>query len=248
MNFSQLDGLTLENLYKTIKKSPAGFSVEDGSVQYLGRQIQLQDGLTTLSENSSGTIDSKNLFDRIVTLHPDFKELLPDSKSEAIKCCARQLMKDFTFIHAIKKSPTKEVQLAVANEEINKFRDSALYNISKTDALSPAEKFRIFLSAEERGKSIPQGFWAISGVPLSMRLEKTKEMFQNIPDTPPFDRGVETIHNVYIQIPVIEKFKYMIKELRDLFKSENNELSRQLLKEVNNLEKKHIEKVTEFDT
>ena len=246
MNFSQLDGLTLENLYETIINSPAGFSVEDGSVQYLGRQIQLQDGLTTLSENSSGTIDSKNLFDRIVTLHPDFKELLPDSKSEAIKRCARQLMKDFTFFHAIKNSPTKEVQLAVANEEINKFRNSALNNISKTDALSPAEKFRIVLSAEERGRSIPQYFWASSGIPLSMRLEKTKEMFQNIPDTPPFDRAVKPIHNKYIQIPVSLKFKYMIKELRDLFKSENNELSRQLLKEVNNLEEKHIQKVSSY--
>ena len=244
MNFSQLDGLSLENLYETIINSPAGFSVEDGSVQYLGRQIQLQDGLTTLSENSSGSIDSKNLFDRIITLHPDFKELLPDSKSEAIKRCARQLMKDFTFFHAIKNSPTKEVQLAVANEEMNKSRTSALHNISKTDAFSQAEKFRIVLSAEERGISIPQYFWASSGIPLSMRLEKTKEMFKNIPDTPPFDRAVKPIHNKYIQIPVSLKFKYMIKELRDLFKSENNELSRQLLKEINNLEEKYIQKVS----
>ena len=246
MNFSQLDGLTLENLYETIINSPAGFSVEDGSVQYIGRQIQLQDGLTVLSESSSDTTASKNLFDRIVNLHPDFKELLPDSKSEAIKRCARQLMKDFTFFHAIKNSPTKEVQFAIANEEMNKSMTSALNNISETDAFSAAEKFRIFLSAEERGRSIPQYFWASSGIPLSMRLEKTKEMFQNIPDTPPFDRAVKPIHNVYIQIPVGLKFKYMIKELRDLFKSENNELSRQLLKKVNNLEEKYIQKVSAY--
>ena len=244
MIFSQLDGLTLQNLYETIINSPAGFSVEDGSVQYLGRQIQLQDGITVLSENISGTTDSKNLFDRIVNLHPDFEDFLPDSKSEAIKRFARQLIKKFTFFHAIKNSPTKEVQFAVANEEMNKSMTSALNKISKTDVFSTAEKFRIFLSAEERGIPLRSLFWTNSGIPLSMRLEKTKEMFQNIPDSPPFDRAVKSVHNEHIKILVGTKFGHMIKEIRDLFKSENNELSRQLLKEVNNLEEKYIQKVT----
>ena len=244
MNFSQLNGLTLENLYEIIINSPAGFSVEDGSIQYLGRQVQLLDGLTVTSENSSGKTDSKNLFDRIVNLHPDFAKSLPDSKSEAIKRCARKLMKDFTFPHAIKNSPTKEVQLAIATEEMNKSMVSALHKISKTDAFSTAEKFRFFLSAEERGLPLRALFWAKSGIPLSMRLEKTKEMFQNIPNTPPFDRAVKPVHNNYIQIPVSTNFEHMVKELRNLFKSENNELSRQLLNEVNNLEEKYIKKFT----
>ena len=241
MNLSQLDGLTLQNLYETIINSPTGFSVEDGSIQYLGRQIQLQDELTVLSENSTGTTDSKKLFDRMVNLQPGFAALLPDSKAEAIQRCAWQLMKDFTFIHAIKNSPTKEVQFVIANEEINKSTTAVLDKISETDIFSTAEKLSIFWNIKERGMELAPVHWA--KIPLSMRLEKAKETFQNIPNTPPFDRAVKPFHNEHIKILGGASFKDMIKELRELFKSENNELSSQLLKEVNNLEEKYIQKV-----
>ena len=245
MNFSHLIGLTYQDLYETIKKSPIGFSVENSSIQYLGRQIQLQNGLTVLPENSPGTTDGKNLFDRIVNLQPGFEILLPDSTAEAIERYARQLMKDFTFVHAIKNSPTKEIQFAIINVEINKSTScefSVLNNISETDIFSAAEKLSIFWNITERGGSLAPAHWA--KIPLSMRLEKAKETFQNMPDTPPFDRAAKPFHNEHIKVLASTKFKDMIKELRELFKSENNELSSQLLKEVNNLEEKYIQKVT----
>ena len=245
MNFSHLIGLTYQDLYETIKKSPIGFSVENSSIQYLGRQIQLQNGLTVLPENSPGTTDGKNLFDRIVNLQPGFEILLPDSTAEAIERYARQLMKDFTFVHAIKNSPTKEIQFAVINVEINKSTScefSVLNNISETDIFSAAEKLSIFWNITERGGSLAPAHWA--KIPLSMRLEKAKETFQNMPDTPPFDRAAKPFHNEHIKVLASTKFKDMIKELRELFKSENNELSSQLMKEVNNLEEKYIQKVT----
>ena len=244
MNFSHLIGLTSQDLYETIKKSPIGFSVENSSIQYLGRQIQLQNGVTVLSENSSGTTDGKNLFDRMVNLQPGFEILLPDSTAEAIERYARQLIKDFTFIHAIKNSPTKEIQFAVINVEINKSTTcefSVLNNISETDIFSTAEKLSIFWNITERGRSLAPVHWA--KIPLSMRLEKAKQTFQNIPNTPPFDRAVKPFHNEHIKVCGSAEFKDIIKELRELFESENNELSSQLLKEVNNLEEKYIQKV-----
>ena len=244
MNFSHLIGLTSQDLYETIKKSPIGFSVENSSIQYLGRQIQLQDGLTVLPENSSGTTGGKNLFDRIVNLQPGFEILLPDSTAEAIERYARQLMEDFTFVHAIKNSPTKEVQFAVVNVEINKPTAIAfcvLEKISETDIFSAAEKLSIFWDITERGGSLAPVHWA--KIPLSMRLEKSKETFQNIPTNPPFDRAAKPFHNEHIKVRGSVNFKDMIKELRDIFNSENNELSNQLLKKVNNLEGKYIQKV-----
>ena len=244
MNFSHLIGLTSQDLYETIKKSPIGFSVENSSIQYLGRQIQLQNGLTVLSENSSGTTDGKKLFDRMVNLQPGFEILLPDSTAEAIERYAKQLMEDFTFIHAIKNSPTKEVQFAIVNVLINKSPTSAFFvvdKISETDILSTAEKLSVFWNITERGAQLAPMHWA--KIPLPMRLEKAKQTFQNIPNTPPFDRAVKPFHNEHIKISGSVYFKDMIKELRDTFKSENNELSNQLLKEVNNIEEKYIQKV-----
>ena len=244
MNLSHLIGLTSQDLYETIKKSPIGFSVENSSIQYLGRQIQLQNGLTVLPENSSGTTNGKKLFDRMVNLQPSFETLLPDSTAEAIERYARQLMEDFTFVHAIKNSPTKEVQFAVINVEINKPTTIAfcvLEKISETDILSAAEKLSIFWNITERGGSLAPVHWA--KIPLSMRLEKAKETFQNIPNTPPFDRVVKHFHNEHIKVNGSTNFKDMTRELRELFKSENNELSNQLLKEVNNFEEKYIQKV-----
>ncbi len=82
MNLSHLIGLTSQDLYETIKKSPIGFSVENSSIQYLGRQIQLQNGLTVLPENSSGTTNGKKLFDRMVNLQQVLKH-----------CCQIQQLK-----------------------------------------------------------------------------------------------------------------------------------------------------------
>ena len=243
MNFSQLIGLTSQNLYEKIIKSPTGFSVEDDSIQYLGRQIQLQDGLTVLSEDSFDTTGGKNLLDRIVNLHPDFAALLPDAKAEAIKRCARQLIKEFLFIDAIKNSPTKEVQFAVINEGMNENISSTISDICQTDTLSTAEKLRFFSIAEEKAKRpMAPRYWSRSGIPLSVRLKKTKELFQNVPNTPPFDKAAKPVHNMYITI-ASEPFEDIIKEIRDVFESEDNELSRQLLKEVDNLEKKFTPKV-----
>ena len=242
MNFSQLIGLTSQDLYETIINSPTGFSVEDGCLQYLGRQIQLQDELTVFCENTS---DSKDLLNRMVIIKPDFKTLLPDSKTEAIQCSARKLMYDFDYVTALNKSPSKEVQFAVIKKLMDIDTVLALDTICKTDNLSVEEKLRFFLIAEEKRKRpVGPGHWKLSGIPLSVRLQKTKELFQNIPGTPPYEKTGTYIHDSYIKVICGIPIKDTIKELREAFKSEDNELSRQLLKEVDHIDNEFTPKVS----
>ena len=242
MNFSQLIGLTSQDLYETIINSPTGFSVEDGCLQYLGRQIQLQDELTVFCENTS---DSKDLLNRMVIIKPDFKTLLPDSKTEAIQCSARKLMYDFDYVTALNKSPSKEVQFAVIKKLMDIDTVLALDTICKTDNLSVEEKLRFFLIAEEKRKRpVGPGHWKLSGIPLSVRLQKTKELFQNIPGTPPYEKTGTYIHDSYIKVICGIPVKDTIKELREAFESEDNELSRQLLKEVDHIDNEFTPKVS----
>ena len=242
MNFSQLIGLTSQDLYETIIESPTGFSVEDGSLQYLGRQIQLQDNLTVFCENTS---DSKHLLERMITIKPNFTTVLPDSKTEAIQCSARKLIYDFDYVDALNNSPSKEVQFAVINKLMDMDIVLALDTMCKTDNLSVDEKLRFFLIAEEKRKR-PVGptHWKLSGIPLSVRLQKTKELFQNIPGTPPYDKAGTNIHDSYIKVLSGIPAKGTINELREAFESEDNELSRQLLKEVDHIENEFIPKVS----
>ena len=242
MNFSQLIGLTSQDLYETIIESPTGFSVEDGSLQYLGRQIQLQDDLTVFCENTS---DSKHLLERMITIKPDFKTVLPDSKTEAIQCSARKLIYDFDYVDALNNSPSKEVQFAVINKLMDMDIVLALDTMCKTDNLSVDEKLRFFLIAEEKRKRpVGPNHWKLSGIPLSVRLQKTKELFQNIPGTPPYDKAGTNIHDSYIKVLSGIPAKGTINELREAFESEDNELSRQLLKEVDHIENEFIPKVS----
>ena len=245
MNVSQLIGLTTQDLCETIIKSPTGFSVEDGSLQYLGRQIQLKDNLTVLCENSFGNSNSKNLLDRMVSIQPDFKTLLPDSQTEAIQCSARKLLFDFEFVDALNNSPSEEVQFAVINKLMDMDKDLAVDTLCKTDKVSVDKKLEFFLMAEEKWKRpIRPGQWSKSGIPLSVRLQKTKALFQNIPSTSPYDKAGTDIHNSHITVLRGIPVKKTIKELREAFESEDNELSRQLLKEVDHIENEFIAKVS----
>ena len=242
MNFSQLIGLTSQDLYDTIINSPTGFSVEDSSLQYLGRQIQLQNDLTVFCENTS---DSKHLLNRMVSIKPDFKTLLPDSITEAIQCSARKLMYDFDYVAALNNSPSKEVQFAVINNLMDMDIVLALDTICKADDLTVDEKLRFFLIAEEKRKQpVRPEHWKSSGIPLSVRLQKTKELFQNIPGTSPYEKTEIYVHDSYIKIICGIPVKDTIKELREALESEDNELSRQLLKEVDHIENEFIPKVS----
>ena len=77
MELYQLNGLTPQQLHSLIMKSPIGFSAEGGSIQYLGKQIQLHDGNTTLSEQIVSPAGGRQLFERLVTLQPDLETQLP---------------------------------------------------------------------------------------------------------------------------------------------------------------------------
>ena len=72
MDLYQLNGLTPLQLHTLITKSPIGFSAEGRSIQYLGQHIQLHDGTITLSEQIVNPAGTKQLFERLVTLQPDF--------------------------------------------------------------------------------------------------------------------------------------------------------------------------------
>ena len=87
MNLYQLNGLTPQQLHLLIMESPVGFSAEGGSIQYLAGDTTAR-WITTLSEQSFITVESKQLFERLVNLQPNFEKQLPGLKSEA-KMAAR---------------------------------------------------------------------------------------------------------------------------------------------------------------
>ncbi|WP_257263940.1 hypothetical protein, partial [Endozoicomonas sp. ONNA2] len=246
MDLHLLNGLTPEQLRALITESPVGFSAEDGSIQYLGRQIQLLDGMITLSGQTFNTTASKQLFERMVSLQPDFQQQLPGSTSEAIEMTARNLVDKFQY-EAIEKSPTKEVLCAVFIEFM-KFNIinpiNTAIKLSETHSLTGAEKLRILLAAEDQRESpLPMECWSIAGIPLSIRLEEAKNRFQRFPATPSLAQEANEINEYLTALNPDTQIKEGLLEIRQTLVSENNELSRQLLGEVDNIEKIFIARV-----
>ncbi|WP_257294102.1 hypothetical protein [Endozoicomonas sp. YOMI1] len=248
MDFYQVNGLTLQELHALIMESSIGFSAEDDSIQYLGRQIQLHDGVTELSEQTCNNAGSKQLFERLVNLQPDIKTQLPDSKAEAIQKAASEVVETFRY-EAIEKSPNKEVLCAVFLECIVNVWTSSIKAVEKlfeTNAFSDSEKLRIMLAAEERrGCPILEGCWEIPGIPLSTRLEEAKNLLQRLPDTPSLAGKDNVINERLTALTPDKTVKDGLLEIRQILESENNELSRQLLIEVDNIGTKFIPGIDE---
>ncbi|WP_257264174.1 hypothetical protein, partial [Endozoicomonas sp. ONNA2] len=248
MNPCQLQGLTPQQLYALIRESAVGFSAEGGSIQYLGRQIQLHDGITALSEQKVITAESKQLFARLVNLQPDLETELPGSKAEAIQRVAKNLVVKYRF-GAIAKSPTREVQCAVFLEcmlspHIGKV--ATIRKLSEANSLSEAEKLGIMLAAEEK-LVLPGGCWELVDIPLSIRWEKAKRLFQCLSEKPSLAEDHEITEQLFVLNPIVREklFKVGLLVIRQIIESENNELSRQLLSEVDNIEKLFTPKAEE---
>uniref|UniRef100_UPI0021498F64 hypothetical protein n=1 Tax=Endozoicomonas sp. ONNA2 TaxID=2828741 RepID=UPI0021498F64 len=250
MNLSQLNGVTPEQLHKFIMKFPIGFSAEARSIQYLGRQIQLHDGITVLSEQTVNTVGSQQLFERMIRLQPELERQLPGLKSEAINMAARHLVAEFNA-EAIEKSPTKEVLCAVFLEcmrpDVLGVIDTVI-ELSNTHALSGTEKLPIMLAAEKKRQcGIPMFFWRSAGIPLAIRLEEAKNQFQRLPAGPSLSEKAEkiAINEGLTGLAPGKPVKDSLLEIRQILESENNELARQLLSEVDNIEKKFFPRVKE---
>ncbi|WP_422413662.1 MULTISPECIES: hypothetical protein [unclassified Endozoicomonas] len=246
MNFYRLNGLTLQQLHALIMESSIGFSAEGDSVQYLGWQVQLHDGITLLSEQTLNTDGSKQLFERLVNLHPDLVNQLPGSKVEAIKRAASNLVEKF-HDGAIEKSPTKEVQRAVINECMRLDASKTVKKLFEKKFLSAAEKLRIMLAAKEKFE-LPAEMVAryLERIPLSIRLEEAKNLFQRLPDKPSLAREDNEINEKLTALNPVEDDKLVkdgLLQIRQILESENNELSRQLLSEVDNIEKEFLPRV-----
>ncbi|WP_257294103.1 hypothetical protein [Endozoicomonas sp. YOMI1] len=242
MDLYQLNGLTIQQLLTLIMESSIGFSAEDGSIQYLGWQIQLHDGITALSEQTFNTAGSKQLFERLVTIQPDLKTQLPGSKAEAIQMAASNLWNEF-HCGAIEKSPTKEVQCAVFLECMRCVGPLKMVSeLSETNSLTWTEKLRILLAADEKVEPLSELYWRFVGIPLSIRLEEAKNLFQRLPDTPSLAEK-DNIINELLAAPPNKRVKDGLLEIRQIFKSENNELSRQLLSEVDNIEEEFMPRI-----
>ena len=244
MDLDQLNGLTPQQLHALILKSPIGFSAEDGSIQYLGKQIQLHNGTTMLSEQIAPPAGSKQLFERLVTLQPDLATQLPGSKAEAIKRTSLNLVEKFS-LKAIEISPTKEVQWAVFVQCMKLNSSRTVKKLSKTNSLSVAEKLQIMLAGERIMQLPLSAFnWYLAKIPLANRFEEAKKIFQRFPDTPSLAEDDIVINEQLTSSNPDNKVKDRLLEIRQIFKSENNELATQLSAEVDNLEKTFIPKVS----
>ncbi|MGI2028675.1 hypothetical protein [Endozoicomonas acroporae] len=248
MDFHKIDGLTLQELYDTVMQSPIGFSVEDDSIQYLGRQIRLHNGITELTGQTCNNADGKELFKRLVNLQPDIKRQLPDSKAEAIQHVAKEMVEKFRY-EAIEKSPNKEVLFAVFVESIIFTFMCSIKTAKKlyaTNAFSDAEKLRIMLAAEKKYRHpILANCWEMPGIPLAPRLEEAKSQLQRLSDTPSMAGQYHVINERLTTLPTSTTVRDGLLEIRQTLESENNELARQLLSEVDHIEAKFIPKIDE---
>ena len=244
MDFHQLNGLTPKQLHVLIMNSPIGFSAEDGSIQYLGKQIQLHNGCTMLSEQISSHADSEQLFERLVTLQPDLERQLPSSKAEAIQMVAKNLVKKFR-IGALEKSPTKEVLFAVFLQCQEFGSSQAVQTLFSLNSLNATEKLRIMLASAEKLKwpSPVIGRYLTDFFPLSIRLKETKKLFQRLHDMSSMAEEVKEVNEYMTELKSDATVKDSLQEIREIFKSENNEIANQLLNEIDLIEKKFIPKV-----
>ncbi|WP_257267009.1 hypothetical protein [Endozoicomonas sp. ONNA2] len=245
MNPYQLNGQTPEILHEIIMTSSIGFSAEDGAIQYLGRQIELHGGTTELSEQTFNTAGSKQLLERLVDLQPDIKTKLSNSKSKAIQMAARKLWDEFQY-GAIERSPTKEVLCAVFIESSKFGSTNMASKLAETNSLTGAEKLQVMLAANEQDTKPLTGFcWRLAGIPFSTRFEGAKNLFQRLPDTPSMADELVEIHEGLTAFACDKLIRDSLLEIRKILESENNELARQLLSEVDNIEKKFIPRVNE---
>ena len=244
MNPYQLNNLTPEQLHLRIMESPAGFSAEDDSIQYLGRQIQLIDGITALSGQTLNTAGSKQLLERLVDRDSDIQTKLSGSTAEAIEITASQLWDEFEF-GAIDRSPTKKVQCAVFLKCVKLAPTDTIKLLANTHLLSKAEKLEIILAAEQR-HPISERFWNSLEIPLSIRLEKAKSLFQRLPDMPSLAEEDNVISEQLTTLPPANSVKARRLEIRQILTSQNNELARQLLSDVDHIEKNFIPKAENY--
>ena len=251
MKSYQLNGLTSQQLHALIMKSPIGFSAEGGSIQYLGKQIQLDDGNTTLSEQIISPAGGKQLFERLVTLQPDLETQLPGTKAEAIQMVAKNLVGKFLY-WALEMSPTKEMQFAVLVECLRRdipgtpfFRHNirkTLIKFTSTNSLSEAENLRILLAASEKLECHPSiiGRQLVVFFPFSIRLKEAKGLFQRFPDSYSLACETKEINEYMIELnPDLPPLERLL-EFRIALKSENNKISSQLLREVDHIGTKFI--------
>ena len=247
MNIYQLNGLTPEQLHALIMESPAGFSAQANSIQYLGKQIQLHNGSIRLSDQTFITATSLQLFKRLINLQPDLEAKLPSSKAKAIEIAARNLVKKF-HLGAIEKSPTKEVLCAVFLECMRLRTVLVIKKLSDNNSLSPAEKLRIMLDAEEKKICTHSALsWYLVEIPLPIRFVEAKNLFQRLPDTPFLAEEAIEINEYLttIQGGGDNPIKDRLLEIRLIFKLEDNELANQLLSEVSHIKKIFAPKIEE---
>ena len=241
MDLHFLNGLTPQQLHALIINSPIGFSAENGSIQYLGQQIQLCDGSTTVSGEAFSTDGSKQLFQRLVTLQPDLETQLRGSKADSIEMVAKKLVTTFSY-DALEKSPTKEVQFAVLLECLRKSITDTARKLSRINSLHATEKLQLFLSAIRKLKwqSLLGCGYLAQFFPFDIRLEETKNLFQQLPDTPAPAEEDRIISEYMTELQPDLTTHEGLTEIREFFKSENNDISSQLLSEIDTIKKKFI--------
>ena len=241
----KLNGSTPCQQHKLNMHSSIGLPAEDDSIEHLGRQIELHDGVTMVSEQTGNNADRKPLYKRLASLQPDLEQL-PGLKSEVTQKAASNLVAE-SGTGAIEKSPTKEVLCAVFLERMRSDGPiKTVLTFSKTHALSAAEKLQIILTAEEQlGFSLSAVCWNLAKIPLSVRFAEAKKQFQRIPGP-----SLTEVDNVNTQLTALTSGKPVqdtLLEIRQILASENNTLARQLVSEVDNIGKQFLTGAKEGD-
>ncbi|WP_257266775.1 hypothetical protein, partial [Endozoicomonas sp. ONNA2] len=118
--------------------------------------------------------------------------------------------------------------------------------LSATDNLTWAEKLRVMLAAEKKhGQPFSALCWSLVEIPLSIRFEEAKSLFQRLPDTPSLADETNEINEQLTALNLDVSINGALLEIRQILESENNELSRQLLSEYDSIEKKFQSSINE---
>ena len=145
MELTTITGLSPEELSDIIIQSPTGFSTENNGIQYLGREVHLKGGKTTIQQSDQHTSGDKALRDRLVALAPQLDTLVSDSKNETLKQVAQQLLSEYGSL-ALQKAPTSELKQIVALEYLLSNPTASLCSTLDTlDTFTEVERYKILI-------------------------------------------------------------------------------------------------------
>ncbi len=180
MEPAELNGITPEELNNIIKRSSSGFSVEDGCVQYLGREIQLKEGRTIVSDQNNHQVESKNLFERLLTLQPEIIEELSGDQCDVLGQAL------FTMGGCLSEGavpcPSKKLRYTTTLKYIGRNHCRLFKALKRLKYFTQEEKYQLLSDAQYAGLRISEFHCELTALSSIQEFQLIKGYFQTAED------------------------------------------------------------------